>query len=72
MIVGRRCPDAIAGAVRRLLVEPGLAQSLSRQASRLAPTLSWHAVADRYLEIGDVVEDDDRAARLGGAPVSRT
>jgi glycosyltransferase involved in cell wall biosynthesis len=48
LIVPRRDPDAIAGAVRRVLTEPGLAERMAAQASRQAPSLVWSSVAQRY------------------------
>jgi glycosyltransferase involved in cell wall biosynthesis len=48
LIVPRRDPDAIAGAVRRVLTEPSLAERMAAQASRQAPSLVWSSVAQRY------------------------
>ncbi|WP_344137682.1 glycosyltransferase [Luedemannella flava] len=39
---------AIGAALLRVLTEPGLAQQMSTEASRLSPTLLWPAVAARY------------------------
>jgi hypothetical protein len=38
----------MAGALRRVLTEPGLAARLGAEAAALAPQLLWPAVADRY------------------------
>lgn len=51
-IVAHRDPAAIAGALRRILVEPGVAESMRSAGRRLAPDLTWSAVADRYRELG--------------------
>lgn len=48
LLVPRRDPAAMAGALRRVLTEPGLAQSMADEACRLAPALLWPAVADHY------------------------
>ena len=41
----------LAGALRRVLVEPGLAVRLRAVAGSIAPSLSWKVVADRYLAL---------------------
>jgi glycosyltransferase involved in cell wall biosynthesis len=48
LIVERQDPNSIADALRRVLTEPGLAESMRREAQRIAPDLLWPAVADRY------------------------
>lgn len=53
IVVPHRDPAALASALRRVLTEPGLAARLAREAARIAPSLSWPAVAERYLELGD-------------------
>jgi glycosyltransferase involved in cell wall biosynthesis len=40
--------DAMGAALHRVLTEPGLAQHMSAEARRLAPSLLWPAVAQRY------------------------
>jgi polysaccharide biosynthesis protein PslF len=44
-------PDAMASALRRVLFEPGLAQRMAAEASRLAPGLGWPVVAGEYLRL---------------------
>ena len=61
LIVDRQNPTAIAAAVRRLLTEPGLAGRMSSQARRLAPDLSWSAVAGQYRRLAAGVLDLDVA-----------
>jgi glycosyltransferase involved in cell wall biosynthesis len=48
LLVPRRDPAAMAGALRRVLTEPGLAESMAAEARRLAPALSWPTVASHY------------------------
>jgi len=48
LVVERCDPMAIAGALRRVLTEPGLAPRMAAAASRLAPNLLWPAVAAQY------------------------
>jgi glycosyltransferase involved in cell wall biosynthesis len=49
---------ALAGAIRRILTEPELAESMVRAAERLAPDLTWRAVADRYRHLGRRLVDE--------------
>jgi len=44
-------PEAIAAAVRRVLAEPAHAAAMVAAAARIAPTLRWPAIADRYLHV---------------------
>jgi glycosyltransferase involved in cell wall biosynthesis len=44
---------ALAAALRRVLTEPGLAAAMAREASRLAPTLGWLAVAGQYASLAE-------------------
>lgn len=48
LVVPRRDPPAMAHAIRRVLTEPGLAETLSARCADLAPALDWYAVADSY------------------------
>jgi glycosyltransferase involved in cell wall biosynthesis len=61
LLVDRQDPPAIAAALRRVLTEPGLAGRMSGQARRLAPDLSWSAVAEQYRELAAGVLDRDLA-----------
>jgi len=47
-IVGHRDPGAIAAAVRRILTEPGVAESMGRAATELTADVSWTAIAAAY------------------------
>jgi polysaccharide biosynthesis protein PslF len=44
---------ALAAALRRVLTQPGLAASMEAEAERLAPALSWRAVAAEYGLLAD-------------------
>jgi polysaccharide biosynthesis protein PslF len=46
---------ALAHALRRVLVEPGLAASMAAQSGRVAPELRWSTVAARYRELADTL-----------------
>ena len=48
LVVPRRDPDALAEALRRVLTEPGLIESMAAEAVRLAPDLSWPVIACRF------------------------
>ena len=54
---------AMAAALRRILTEPGLARGMSAEASRIAPSLLWPTVAQRYLAtVNDVLRVAARTA----------
>ena len=55
LVVPQRDPEALAHAIRRVLTEDGLAERMSAEARRLAPTLAWPAVAARYAALGDTL-----------------
>ena len=44
---------ALADALRRVLVEPGLAASMADRSGRVAPQLRWSSVASRYCELAE-------------------
>jgi polysaccharide biosynthesis protein PslF len=66
IVVPQRDPAALSAAIRSVLTDPELAASMAAEARRLAPELSWAAVAGRYLELGRGV----LAERLVRKPVS--
>ena len=53
IVVPQRDPVALGVAIRSVLTDPGLAASMAREARRLAPSLSWSAVARQYSLLGD-------------------
>jgi glycosyltransferase involved in cell wall biosynthesis len=62
LIVPHRDPAAMAAALRRVLTEPGLADSLSAKAAAVAPQLLWPAVAARYRALAeDLIQGRDAA-----------
>jgi len=52
ILIPQRDPVAIGTAMRRVLTEPGLAQSMADQARVLAPALLWPAVSEQYIALG--------------------
>ncbi len=48
LVVPHRDPAAMARAIRRVLTEPGLAESMTAHCGDLAPALGWRTVADGY------------------------
>lgn len=48
LLVAHRDPVAMARAVRRVLTEPGLAESMTARSTDLAPALGWGSVARSY------------------------
>jgi polysaccharide biosynthesis protein PslF len=51
LLVERQDPADIAGALHRVLTEPGLSARMSGHAAALAPRLLWPAVAGSYREL---------------------
>ncbi len=51
LVVPQRDSAALAAAIRSVLTDPDLAASMAAEARRLAPDLSWTAVAGRYDEL---------------------
>ena len=52
IVVPQRDPVALGAAIRSVLTDPALAASMAREARRLAPSLSWSAVARQYSQLG--------------------
>ena len=48
IVVPQRDPVALAEAIRAVVTDPGLADSMAAEARRLAPDLSWNAIAGQY------------------------
>jgi glycosyltransferase involved in cell wall biosynthesis len=61
IVVPQRDPVALAAALRRVLTEPGLSASMAGEAARLAPALSWPAVARQYAALADGLVLDTQA-----------
>ncbi len=53
IVVPQRDPEALGQAIRSVLTDHALAASMAAEARRLAPSLSWTAVAGRYARLGD-------------------
>jgi polysaccharide biosynthesis protein PslF len=51
-VVPQRDGPALATALRRILTQPAISGSMIRAAERLAPDLTWRAVADQYRVLG--------------------
>jgi polysaccharide biosynthesis protein PslF len=52
IVVPQRDPAALAAAIRSVLTDADRAQAMAAEARRLAPDLSWAAVAGRYDALG--------------------
>ncbi len=63
IVVPQRDPAALGRAIRSVLTNPGLAESMAAEARRLAPELSWAAVARRYVRLSDQVVDSRQSVR---------
>ena len=55
IVVPQRDPVALGQAIRAVLTDPELAASMAAEARRLAPDLSWPAVAGQYCVLADRV-----------------
>jgi glycosyltransferase involved in cell wall biosynthesis len=53
LVVPQRDPLALTAALRRVLSEPGLADTMAAQAELKAPGLFWRSVAARYQQLAD-------------------
>jgi polysaccharide biosynthesis protein PslF len=63
LVVPQRDPEALAAALRRVLTEDGLADRMAAEARRLAPSLSWAAVATLYAALAGSLAE--RRATVG-------
>ena len=66
LVVPHHDPAAMAWAIRRVLTEPGLAESMTARCADLAPALDWRAVADSYRALARTLlgaRTRERAAR---------
>lgn len=52
ILVPQSDPDALADALRTVLSEPGVAESMARTSRGMARSLLWSTVSRRYLELG--------------------
>ncbi|NTY60742.1 glycosyltransferase [Mycolicibacterium sphagni] len=62
-VVAHDDPDAMVGALRRLLTDPRVAGSMAAESRELAPTMAWPIVANTYVAL---------AQRLLGARLALT
>ncbi len=53
IVVPQRDSAALAMAIRSVLTDPARAAAMAAEAQRLAPDLSWSAVAGRYIELAE-------------------
>jgi glycosyltransferase involved in cell wall biosynthesis len=56
--------DALAAAIRTVLVEPGARDAMAAEARRLAPQLLWPHVASRYLALCDELASADQRVAM--------
>jgi glycosyltransferase involved in cell wall biosynthesis len=63
MVVPQRDPVALADAIRAVLVDDDLSAAMAAEARRLAPGLSWTAVAASYERLVDTLLPDPVRAR---------
>jgi glycosyltransferase involved in cell wall biosynthesis len=61
LVVPQRDPAALAEAVRAVVTDHDLADGMAAEARRLAPGLSWNAIAERYGRLADSLLGMDTA-----------
>jgi glycosyltransferase involved in cell wall biosynthesis len=62
IVVDHADEDAMAGALVRVLTEPGLASSMAAEAARIAPNMGWPVVARAYDDLGSRLLRNRRGA----------
>jgi polysaccharide biosynthesis protein PslF len=63
VLVPHADPAAIAAALHRVLSAPATAAAMIASAARIAPSLEWNAIADRYLQVaGSVLSHRSKVA----------
>lgn len=65
IVVPQRDPVALGAAIRSVVTNPELAAAMAAEARRLAPDLSWPAVARRYVGLGDRLVGARREGAVG-------
>lgn len=63
VVVPQRDPDALAEAIRTVITDAELADGMAAEARRLAPGLSWDAVAARYRDLAGELATSRQAVR---------
>jgi glycosyltransferase involved in cell wall biosynthesis len=51
IVVEQRNPRALGAAIRTIVSNPTVAAKMASEARRIAPSLSWDAVALRYVDL---------------------
>jgi glycosyltransferase involved in cell wall biosynthesis len=64
LVVPHRDPAAMADAIRRVLTEPGLSESMSARSADLAPALAWRNIADSYRSLAKGLLETKALARV--------
>jgi glycosyltransferase involved in cell wall biosynthesis len=61
IVVPHRDPGALSAALRLVLTEPGLCDSMAAEAARLAPAFGWPEVARQYFALAEELQADAQA-----------
>jgi polysaccharide biosynthesis protein PslF len=67
IVVPHQDPVALADAIRLAITDTDELSSMAAEARRIAPSLSWNAVADRYVGITAELLPDDDLVGAGGS-----
>jgi glycosyltransferase involved in cell wall biosynthesis len=65
LVVPHRDPAAMANAIRRVLTEPGLSESMKARCTDLAPALAWRTIADGYRNLAKTLLKTNTLDRVG-------
>ena len=58
VVVDHDDPAALTDALRVVLTEPGVAESMAAEAARLAPSLAWDVVSAAYIDLASRLLED--------------
>ncbi|BBY28180.1 glycosyltransferase [Mycolicibacterium sediminis] len=61
IVVAHDDPEEMTTALRRILTDPRLSGEMAAEGRRLAPTMSWSVVAEKYLLLAHVLLREQRA-----------
>ena len=51
IVVDHKNPRSLSAAIRRIITHPNIAEGMASEARRIAPSLSWDGVAQRYVDL---------------------
>ena len=61
IVVSHDDPDEMENALRRILTDPRLSGEMAAEGRRLAPTMTWSVVAEKYQALAHLLMREQRA-----------